>query len=75
MAKHPTRVIEKAVRGMLPKSRLGKKLFTPIFCLRRLYTSAHGTITNNHYTLIKGEKKCQLQTLQEEEKLQLPVSI
>jgi large subunit ribosomal protein L13 len=27
MAKHPTRVIEKAVRGMLPKSRLGKALF------------------------------------------------
>jgi large subunit ribosomal protein L13 len=28
MAKHPTRVIEKAVRGMLPKNRLGKALFT-----------------------------------------------
>ena len=27
MAKHPTRVIEKAVRGMLPKNRLGKALF------------------------------------------------
>jgi large subunit ribosomal protein L13 len=27
MAKHPERVIEKAVRGMLPKSRLGKALF------------------------------------------------
>ena len=27
MAKHPERVIEKAVRGMLPKNRLGKALF------------------------------------------------
>ncbi|RZA01497.1 MAG: 50S ribosomal protein L13 [Sphingobacteriaceae bacterium] len=27
LAKHPTRVIEKAVRGMLPKNRLGKALF------------------------------------------------
>lgn len=31
MAKHPVRVIEKAVRGMLPKSRLGKKLYTNLF--------------------------------------------
>jgi len=31
MAKHPTRVIEKAVRGMLPKTRLGKKLYTNLF--------------------------------------------
>ncbi|MDB5025753.1 MAG: rplM [Mucilaginibacter sp.] len=27
MAKHPTRVVEKAVRGMLPKYRLGRALF------------------------------------------------
>ena len=27
MEKHPTRVIEKAVRGTLPKNRLGKALF------------------------------------------------
>jgi large subunit ribosomal protein L13 len=27
MAKHPTRVVEKAVRGMLPKNRLGNKIF------------------------------------------------
>ena len=27
MAKHPTRVVEKAVRGMLPKNRLGRALF------------------------------------------------
>jgi len=31
MAKHPTRVIEKAVRGMLPKNRLGKALF--VICM------------------------------------------
>ena len=31
MAKHPTRVIEKAVRGMLPKSRLGKALFGNLY--------------------------------------------
>jgi len=31
MAKHPARVIEKAVRGMLPKNRLGKKLYTNLF--------------------------------------------
>jgi large subunit ribosomal protein L13 len=27
MAKHPERIIEEAVRGMLPKNKLGKKLF------------------------------------------------
>ena len=27
MAKHPQRVIEKAVRGMLPKNRLGRAIF------------------------------------------------
>ena len=27
IAKHPTRVVEKAVRGMLPKNRLGRALF------------------------------------------------
>lgn len=31
MAKHPKRVIEKAVRGMLPKTKLGAKLFTNLF--------------------------------------------
>jgi large subunit ribosomal protein L13 len=31
MAKHPTRVIEKAVRGMLPKNRLGKALFGNLY--------------------------------------------
>ncbi|MBI9034056.1 MAG: 50S ribosomal protein L13 [Bacteroidales bacterium] len=28
LEKHPERIIEKAVRGMLPKNRLGRKLFT-----------------------------------------------
>ncbi|RRN76314.1 50S ribosomal protein L13, partial [Pseudoxanthomonas sp. SGD-10] len=27
LEKHPTRIIEKAVRGMLPKNRLGRALF------------------------------------------------
>ena len=31
MAKHPTRVVEKAVRGMLPKNRLGKALYKNLF--------------------------------------------
>jgi large subunit ribosomal protein L13 len=31
LAKHPTRVIEKAVRGMLPKTKLGAKLYTNLF--------------------------------------------
>ncbi|MNX55297.1 50S ribosomal protein L13 [compost metagenome] len=31
MAKHPKRVIEKAVRGMLPKTKLGAKLYTNLF--------------------------------------------
>mgnify|MGYP006319867775 FL=1 len=31
MAKHPTRVIEKSVRGMLPKSILGKALYKNLF--------------------------------------------
>ena len=31
LAKHPTRVIEKAVRGMLPKNRLGRALYRNLF--------------------------------------------
>ena len=31
LAKHPQRVVEKAVRGMLPKTKLGKKLYTNLF--------------------------------------------
>lgn len=31
LAKHPERLIEKAVRGMLPKNRLGRKLFTNLY--------------------------------------------
>ena len=31
LEKHPTRVLEKAVRGMLPKNRLGRKLFNNLF--------------------------------------------
>ena len=31
LAKHPTRVIEKAVKGMLPKTKLGAKLYTNLF--------------------------------------------
>ena len=31
LAKHPTRVVEKAVRGMLPKTKLGAKLYTNLF--------------------------------------------
>jgi large subunit ribosomal protein L13 len=27
LQKHPTRVIESAVRGMLPKNKLGRKMF------------------------------------------------
>ena len=31
MAKHPTRVVEKAVRGMLPKNSLGRALYKNLF--------------------------------------------
>jgi large subunit ribosomal protein L13 len=31
LAKHPGRVIEKAVKGMLPKNRLGRQLYTNLF--------------------------------------------
>ena len=31
MAKHPERLIEKAVKGMLPKNRLGRKLFSNLY--------------------------------------------
>jgi large subunit ribosomal protein L13 len=31
MAKHPERIIEKAVRGMLPKNRLGRQLYRNLF--------------------------------------------
>ncbi|HEY74038.1 MAG: 50S ribosomal protein L13 [Chloroflexi bacterium] len=30
LQKHPTRVIEHAVRGMLPKNRLGRRMFTKL---------------------------------------------
>lgn len=31
MEKYPERIIEKAVKGMLPKNRLGRKLFTNLY--------------------------------------------
>jgi len=31
LAKHPTRIVEKAVRGMLPKNRLGRALYKNLF--------------------------------------------
>jgi large subunit ribosomal protein L13 len=31
MAKHPTRVVEKAVRGMLPKNKLGNAIFKNLY--------------------------------------------
>lgn len=31
LAKHPERIVEKAVRGMLPKNKLGKKLYGNLF--------------------------------------------
>jgi large subunit ribosomal protein L13 len=31
LSKHPERVIEKAVKGMLPKSRLGRRLYTNLY--------------------------------------------
>ena len=34
MAKHPKRVIEKAVRGMLPKTKLGAKLYTNLYVMQ-----------------------------------------
>ncbi|WP_207507367.1 50S ribosomal protein L13 [Telluribacter humicola] len=36
LSKHPERVIEKAVKGMLPKNRLGRRLFTNL----HVYASA-----------------------------------
>lgn len=39
LKKHPERLIEKAVKGMLPKNKLGRKLFTNL----KVYTGAeHG---------------------------------
>jgi len=31
LAKHPERLVEKAVKGMLPKNRLGRKFFTNLY--------------------------------------------
>lgn len=31
MSKHPERIIEKAVKGMLPKNRLGRQLYRKLF--------------------------------------------
>ncbi|GAB7088859.1 50S ribosomal protein L13 [Marinifilum fragile] len=31
LAKHPERLIEKAVKGMLPKNRLGRKLYSNLY--------------------------------------------
>jgi large subunit ribosomal protein L13 len=36
LEKHPERVIEKAVKGMLPKNRLGRRLFTNLFVYAKL---------------------------------------
>ena len=31
LEKHPERVLEHAIRGMLPKNRLGRRLFTNLY--------------------------------------------
>ena len=31
LAKHPERLVEKAVKGMLPKNRLGNQLYTNLY--------------------------------------------
>ena len=31
LAKHPERLVEKAVKGMLPKNKLGRKLYTNLY--------------------------------------------
>ncbi len=31
LAKHPTRLVEEAIRKMLPKNRLGRRMFTHLF--------------------------------------------
>lgn len=31
MAKHPERILEKAVKGMLPKNRLGRQVYGKLF--------------------------------------------
>jgi large subunit ribosomal protein L13 len=31
LAKHPTRLVEEAIRNMLPKNRLGRRIFTHLF--------------------------------------------
>ena len=31
MAKHPERILESAVRGMLPKTTLGRQMFKKLF--------------------------------------------
>ncbi len=36
MAKHPERIIENAVKGMLPKNKLGRKMYKKLF----VYTAA-----------------------------------
>ncbi|KAF5278691.1 hypothetical protein FQR65_LT15609 [Abscondita terminalis] len=56
LAKHPERIIEKAVRGMLPKNRLGRQLFKNLYvyagrrktAVARIYlTAGSGNITVN----------------------------
>ena len=39
LAKHPTRLVEKAVKGMLPKGTLGRRLFTNL----KVYKGAEHT--------------------------------
>ncbi len=53
MAKYPERLIEKAVKGMLPKNRLGRKLFSNL----------HVYVGNEHKHEAQQPKKLDLNTI------------
>jgi len=43
--RRPVVVVERAVKGMLPKNRLGRAMYKKIICIRRCRTSSQSTTT------------------------------
>jgi len=43
LKKHPTALVEKAIKGMLPKNKLGASSIYKPFCIRRCRAWARGS--------------------------------
>lgn len=60
LEKHPERIIEFAVRGMLPKTKLGRQMFRKLFVYNDATHSAHRTKTRSIRHLIRQKNKLKI---------------